>query len=80
MKNMLGEERQPQPLTFEWGKSQVLLVRGGHYIGHGCINGFNGVALIHHPVGEFILTQLNGSISASELRQLIEAAEEKLKL
>lgn len=72
MKNILGDEVAPQTLTFEFKAPHLTIFRGGKFAGMVSPNGWTGgFQWINYNLGEPVLGNCNGSLSLSEMKQII---------
>lgn len=74
MKNIFGDEREPQPLQIKVEGKTLCLSRGGSFVGIVFANGtLGGVQMIDHELGEPIVNQIFGGLSLSEMQRIIDA-------
>lgn len=72
MKNMFGDEVEPQKLTFEYSAPILYIKRGGKFAGMVSPNGWTGKTLwINYEKDEPVLDNYNGSISLAEMHEII---------
>lgn len=80
-KNLMGDERAPQPLTMKWEDPHITLYREGKFAGMVSPNGWTGKgAYIDWKIGEPVVTNLPSSMSLAEMQQVINFWEKHAKV
>ena len=73
MKNMFGDEREPQKLEFSWTSNHLFIKKGGKLFGLVSTNGWTGhTMLIDYERDEPVITNLHDTIiSFGEMKQIM---------
>lgn len=72
--NIMGEDREPQPMTFKWLGAHLTLFRAGQFTGMVSKNGWTGKsALIDYELGAPVFYNMRGMFSLDELQIIVDA-------
>lgn len=73
MKNIFGDEREPEVLTFEYEAPHMTVKRGGKFAGMVSPNGWTGkTMMINYKEKEPVLSNYRGDLSLGEMEQILE--------
>lgn len=74
MKNIMGDEREPELLTFDYTEPHMNLFRGGRWCGMVSPNGWSGkTAMINYKLKEPVMTCYHGNLSLTEMQSVLDA-------